>query len=130
MLNTALEYQKTAIKLIWSDKDKLKENTFTYQNMTHKQCIDRFISMLNFLLQWIPTCKMDPVNLDLMYKTFVEWKATEYDADQFFEFFSFDEFDISQEKKKNMLSAQVREHLFREVLAHEDMISTCSMMGF
>jgi hypothetical protein len=47
---------------------------------------------------------MDTENLDLMYKVFVDCKVTEYDADQFFDFFSFDEFDKSQEKKKNMLS--------------------------
>lgn len=81
VLKTILEYQKLAIKIIKSDKEKQKENVITYQNLTHKQCIDKFISILNFLLQWIPFCKMDITNLDLMYKIFVEQKASEYDAD-------------------------------------------------
>lgn len=57
-----------------------------------------------------------------MYKIFVEKQVKEQDADMFFEFFTFNEFDTAQDKKKNMLQPKLREYLFKEVLAHDDMI--------
>jgi len=68
--------------------------------------------------------------LEQMYKTFVLKANSEFEEDLFFSFFTFDEFDSRQEKKKNMIKGKIREQLFKSVLAQESTIVNCSMKAF
>ena len=53
-----------------------------------------------------------------MHHVFVEVAKNNIEKDLFFDFFTFDEFDPSQQRKKGMISQKLRLHLFNEVLAH------------
>lgn len=62
--------------------------------------------------------KLTQDSLEVMHMVFIDCALTNLERDLFYQFFTFDEFDETQQIKKRMISATLRNHLFKTVLSN------------
>jgi hypothetical protein len=131
VLESATQYQRLVKDTLDMEEKSLGDATIMSGSLTHKDCIERYFKVISFLLlKYDSYCQIKKDQVDLMYLIFVDQAVGQTESERFFHFFTFDEFDWSQESKKNMIKGKIREHLFRSVLGQDETIKTCSMQAF
>jgi len=88
-------------------------------SFNHKDTINKYFDFIGFLLKnFDQQNKLTNEHIDMMFKVFVKDSISQIERACFYKFFTYDEFDSTQDDKK-LATGKIREYLFQNILCKE-----------
>jgi len=88
--------------------------------LSHKKTIDKYFNFIsNLLKNFDGHNKLSNDHIDYMFKVFVKESISQVERSSFYNFFTFDEFDLTMSSNKKIASSKNREYLFKNILCKE-----------
>jgi hypothetical protein len=89
-------------------------------SLPHKQTIEKYFNFISYLLtKFDGHNKLDNGHIEAMFKVFVKDSISSIERSSFYKFFTYDEFDMSNQDNKKVASSKNREFLFQNILCTE-----------
>lgn len=97
--------------------------------LSHKDTIKKYFDFIGYLVKNFDTQnKLSTDHIDMMFKVFVQDSISKAERELFYQFFTYDEFDVTQDDKK-VATGKIREYLF-SILCKQLSSENCGLSEF